>query len=359
MRRVMLGIAVAVLASGCTGQQKLSEEKVKMTKAEGDVAKQKSDKEVATSSEGCRIEKFTIPSPSMKRDIRLAIVLPPEYDKHPDKQYPILYTLHGASAPYATWSEMSPLRRALGRMPMIVTCFDGDKASMYVDSTTRPESQFTTFFFDEFVPYVDKHYRVDTQKRGVTGFSMGGFGAMHYMLTRPEMFRSVSGLSSAYGGGGNRWLVGLLGPYEDNKEAHEACDIYKRLTDYVAQGRKLPPIYQHCGTEDFLVGNNRKFRDLLVNLNKRIGERLAAKVSDIADQKERRDKLAALMAEQQIDFSYTESPGAHNWQFWRDASQAVVEFHWRSFNKQRRHVATPSARTGTNDRPTGTPPEFW
>lgn len=315
-------------------KQNATKEKVKMTEAEGGVAKQKSDKEVATSPEGCRIEKFTIPSPSMKRDIRVVVVLPPEYDKHPEKQYPILYALHGAHAPYATWSEMSPLRQALGRMPMIVTCFDGDKASMYVDSTVKPESQFTTFFFDEFVPYVDRHYRVDTQKRGVTGFSMGGFGALHYMLTKPEMFRSVSGLSSAFGGpGGNRWLAGLLGPYDENKEAYDHSDIYKRLTDYVAQGRKLPPIYQHCGTEDFLLGANRKFRDLLVNLNNRIRERLAPKVADIADKREKRSALHKLMAEQQIDFSYTESPGAHNWPFWRDASRAVIEFHWRSFKK--------------------------
>ena len=337
MRRYACILAAMFLLTGAAAaqqKQKATEEKVKMTEAEGDVAKQKSGKEVTTSPEGCRIEKFTIPSPSMKRDIRVVVVLPPEYDKHPHKQYPILYALHGANAPYATWSEMSPLRRALGRMPMIVASFDGDKRSMYVDSTVKPASQFTTFFFDEFVPYVDRHYRVDRQKRGVTGFSMGAFGAMHYMLARPEMFRSVSGLSSAYGGRGrNRWLEGLLGPYDQNRQAYDRYDIYKRLTDYVAQGRKLPPIYQHCGTEDFLLGANRKFRDLLVNLNNRVRERLAPKVADIADKREKRSALHKLMAEQQIDFSYTESPGAHNWQFWRAASRTVIEFHWRNFQK--------------------------
>ncbi|HOI55878.1 MAG TPA: alpha/beta hydrolase-fold protein [Phycisphaerae bacterium] len=291
-------------------------------------------KTVETSPEGCRIEKFTVWSPSMKRRIQAVVVLPPGYDDKAATTYPILYTLHGAHAPYATWSDMSMLRRALKHMPMIVTCFNGDDASMYLDSTTTPTSQFTTFFFDEFVPHIDAHYRVDTGRRGVTGFSMGGFGAMHYMLTRPEMFRSVSGLSSAYGAvRGTLMASKWLGPKEENQEAYDRCDIFKRIADYVAAGRKLPPIYQHCGTEDFLIGANREFRDFLVNQNARIRDELKPQVDAITDARQKRAKTAELMAARQIDFTFVESPGAHNWDFWHPASVAVVEFHWRSFQQ--------------------------
>ncbi|MBN2582558.1 MAG: hypothetical protein JXL80_05775 [Planctomycetes bacterium] len=336
MRLLAMCAGMLVLVAGCVPQEQTAapQEKVvaekemtTMTEAAGDSAKS-----VTTSPEGCRIEKYTVHSPSMKRDIQVVVVLPPEYDAKADKKYPILYTLHGAGAPYATYSEMSRLRRALKTMPMIVTCFNGDDASMYIDSTTTPGSQFTTFFFDEFVPYVDAHYRVDTERRGVTGFSMGGFGAMHYMLTKPEMFRSVSGLSSAYGSLNGKSLVDRwIGSKEENPEAHDRCNIFKRIADYVAAGKKLPPIYEHCGTEDFLVKANREFRDYLVNQNARIRDELKPQVEAIADAGAKRKKTAELMAARQIDFTYTESPGAHNWDFWHPASVAVAEFHWRSF----------------------------
>lgn len=289
-------------------------------------------KTVEDSPEGCRIEKFTVRSPSMQRDIPAVVVLPPGYDAQAATTYPILYTLHGAGAPYDTWSQMSRLRRALKDMPMIVTCFSGDEASMYVDSTTTPTSQFTTFFFDEFMPAIDAHYRVDRSRRGVTGFSMGGFGAMHYLLERPEMFRSASGLSSAYGSVRGRTLLERwLGPKEENQAAYDRCDIVKRIADHVAAGRKLPPIYQHCGTEDFLLGSNREFRDFLVNQNARIRDQVKPQVEGIADARQKRTKMAELMASRQIDFTFVETPGDHSWDFWHPASVAVVEFHWRSF----------------------------
>ncbi len=290
-------------------------------------------KTAETSPEGCRIEKFTVWSPSMKRHIQAAVVLPPGFDDKAATTYPILYTLHGAHAPYTAWSDMPLLRRTLKDMPMIVTCFNGDDASMYLDSTTTPTSQFTTFFFDEFVPYIDAHYRVDTARRGVTGFSMGGFGAMHYMLTRPDMFRSVSGLSSAFGAvRGVQLAARWLGPKQENQEAYDRCDIFKRIADYVAAGRKLPPIYQHCGTEDFLIGANRQFRDFLVNQNARIRDELKPQVEPVTDARQKRATMAELMAARQIDFTFVESPGAHNWEFWHPASVAIVEFHWRSFH---------------------------
>jgi len=323
----------------------------------------KGDKEVELTPEGCRIERYTIPSPCMKRDIRVAVVLPPDYDARPEERYPILYTLHGARAPYDTWSQMSPLRRVLRDKPMIVTCFDGDEVGMYIDS--RPDSQFTTFFFDEFVPYMDEHYRVNGL-RGVTGFSMGGYGAFHYMLTKPDMFASVSLLSSGFRQGRpgprpvdspapppgegrdrqgpprpSRDEQGPPGVVREQPEGQAAGrprgfsrpPIHDRIVQYVADGVKLPPMMMHCGTEDRGLEPSREFATFLTEQNKIIRERLESQVAGIEDQRERRGKLSELMAEHGLNFMYKESPGGHNWEFWRDASEAVAEFHWKSFQK--------------------------
>ena len=90
--------------------------------------------ESEASGEGCTIDSFSIFSKSMEREIRVVVILPPEYKTNPGKKYPILYTLHGGGAPYDTYSKMSPLRNALKTKPMIVTCFDGDRGSWFVDS---------------------------------------------------------------------------------------------------------------------------------------------------------------------------------------------------------------------------------
>jgi len=289
---------------------------------------------VEMTPEGCQLQRFTVPSPSMERDIRVAIVLPPAYEANPEKRFPVLYTLHGRGAPYATYSQMSPLKKALRDKPMIVACFDGDEAGMYIDSTTKPDSQFTTFFFDEFIPYMNEHYRT-SGVQGVEGFSMGGYGAFHYMLTKPDAFASVSGMSSAFwkAGPNGRMLTELIGPYEGNEEAYRQLDTFARLEQYVTDGVKLPPMMMHCGTEDFLLEANRDFERFLVEQNKRIRDRLEPQVASIEDQRERGKKLDALMAENRLEFLYMESPGAHNWAFWRDGSDQVVQFHWKHFQR--------------------------
>ncbi len=127
---------------------------------------------------GCTIQRFRIFSPSMERDIKVVVVLPPTYQTDSKKEFPILYTLHGASAPYDTYAAMSLLQNELKEKPFIYTCFDGDSFSMYIDSkypvrtgrekadTTKHKSLFTTFFFKEFIPTIDKMYRVDKTKKG-------------------------------------------------------------------------------------------------------------------------------------------------------------------------------------------------
>ncbi len=255
------------------------------------------EKEVCVENH-CTIERYSIFSPAMNRDIRIAVVLPPAYGEHPDRRFPILHTLHGYAAPYDTWANMAPLRQALKDCPMIVTCLDGDKGSWYLDSPLRPESQFKTFFFDEFIPYLDQHYRTDPTRRAVTGFSMGGAGAFQYMLARPELFQSVSSLSGAFysltppNEKMHNHLKDMIGTYDDHPERYQALDC----SIGIRQATHLPPVYLHCGTDDFLIEENRRMHQLLTNCA--------------------------------FNATYKETAGAHDWPFWKAASSAVIHFHW-------------------------------
>lgn len=277
---------------------------------------QRSNVESELTAEGARIDRFTIYSPSMDRDIKAVVVLPPAYMDNEDQTFPILYTLHGHAAPYDTWANMSKLRKQLTDMPFIYTCFDGDIGSYYIDAPepintsrdkedeTKQVSKFNTFFFEEFMPAIDSWYRTNG-KRGVTGFSMGGAGALSYGLAHPEKFTAISGLSSAYlefsdpESKSVERMYRVLGPISEYPERYDAVNHYKLIEMHLANGVKLPPIYQHIGTEDFLLDQNHEFRDF---------------------------------AEKQgLDLTYVESEGGHNWSFWHPASVEVAKFHWEHF----------------------------
>ncbi|NLF31722.1 MAG: hypothetical protein GX591_12640 [Planctomycetes bacterium] len=291
-----------------------------------------------TSPEGCQIVKLDIPSACMGRPIRAVVVLPPGYQASPDKSYPVLYALHGLGAPYTVWSDMAPLRAALRTQPMIVASFDGDHAGWYIDATQKPDSKFATFFFDEFMPAIEGRFR-SSGVRGVTGFSMGGYGAMGYMLQRPELFASASALSGAFytvfnsDGKSHPSLEPLLGPIDANRQAYEAIVLAPRLAAWVEQDRKLPPLMLHCGTEDHLVENNRRFRSFLVEQNECIRQRLQPQVADEPDPRQRERQLNRLLETRRIDFTYIESPGAHNWDFWRGVSADLIAWHWKHFQQ--------------------------
>lgn len=58
--------------------------------------------------------------------------------------------------------------------------------------------QFEDFFLDELIPFVDAHYRTDPARRGVDGFSLGGYQAVKIAAQHPHLFRSVGAFDGTY-----------------------------------------------------------------------------------------------------------------------------------------------------------------
>lgn len=292
----------------------------------------------STTPENCRRIEFKLPSKSMGRDIRVVMVLPPAFEDSGSETFPFLYMLHGMDAPYDTWANMSPLRELLKDHPMILVAFDGDPAGWYIDAPEKKDSQFETFFFNELSPFVEKAFR-GNGRRAVTGFSMGGFGAVSYMFHRPDYFTSVSSLSGAlrtrsdYTEQNTERCLPLLGPFDLDAPAYAVMDLNARFTELVKTGTP-PPLFIACGADDFLLEVNRRFRDILAEENKRITDRITAGVADIQDATERKNALRQRIAECQINYIYEESPGGHNFVYWKEASERVGLFHWKYFKAE-------------------------
>ena len=71
-------------------------------------------------------------------------------------------------------------------------------------------------------------------------------------------------------------------------------DLFKLVNDLKNNKSKLPGIFLCCGTEDFFYQENINFKNCLAKNN--------------------------------IHFTYEESPGEHNWDFWDEAVKRFLYF---------------------------------
>jgi S-formylglutathione hydrolase FrmB len=135
-----------------------------------------------------------------KTERGIKVYLPPAYDTS-TKRYPVVYFLPGygdVSMGIFLPRDMDASIQAGGTREMIVVVVPGDNAlggSFYVNSPTI--GNWEDFVVQEVVGYVDSHYRTIAQagSRGISGHSMGGFGALNIAMLHPDVFSAVYSLS--------------------------------------------------------------------------------------------------------------------------------------------------------------------
>lgn len=137
--------------------------------------------------------------------------------------------------------------------------------------------QYCKYVGEELIDYVRKTFGL-AQKREDTyimGFSMGGFGALHTALYYPDVFSKTAGLSSALivhevagmtDGKGNdvanyEYYRECFGEPSELLESRNNPETLVRLIK--SEGKEMPEIFISCGTEDFLIENNRQFHNFL------------------------------------------------------------------------------------------------
>ncbi|MGF6918946.1 alpha/beta hydrolase [Paraburkholderia sp. 40] len=139
-------------------------------------------------------------SDALGRDLNYTIYLPGGY-RADGPRLPVLYLLHGNNGDAKDWLTQGHLQNAADTLierkeiaPVVIVMPQGG-TDWYVDRKEKMESAF----FDDLLPEIETHYAVATQRGGrmIGGVSMGGFGALRYALTRPEMFWGALLLSPA------------------------------------------------------------------------------------------------------------------------------------------------------------------
>ncbi|MGL5376904.1 MAG: alpha/beta hydrolase [Cetobacterium sp.] len=148
------------------------------------------------------LEEGIVYSETLKKDINYVTYLPKDYNK--EKEYPVLYLLHGLYGNEKDWSNPQVGNMALildslieekqSIDPMIVIMPDAGN-SWYIDSKELVKTAFEKDFFSE----IEKKYKIsqNREKKGIAGLSMGGHGSLLLFLENPEKYGNLIIMSPA------------------------------------------------------------------------------------------------------------------------------------------------------------------
>jgi len=145
-------------------------------------------------------------------------------------EYPSLYLLHGYGGRYDYYTTFFLIQDVLDEMiyngeiePMVVitpNCNNGLGGSFYTNSPDDPPGSGVSFggryedlITGELITYVNDNFNVDTvaARRGISGHSMGGYGAIKLAMNHPDLFGSVSSMSAPLAFAGlSAWIGPML-----------------------------------------------------------------------------------------------------------------------------------------------------
>jgi putative tributyrin esterase len=279
-------------------------------------------------------------SDALDMDKRVAVYLPPSYERDPTRRFPVVFYLHGLFGAETDWLSKGGLDAvadslaAAGDGEAILVTPDGDDGwwsdwatessfatcadSLHTEDPARycvQRHRYEQWVARDLIAWVDSHYRTrpDRAHRGIAGLSMGGVGALTLALKHPELFgaalshsgvvsvlldetnpfaapaRYVTTLDSVRAPA-TSWKARLLlalGPSVEGWRTYEPAVLAESLQQ---RGVPLPAIRFDCGTEDALLAENRALHWEL----QRIG----------------------------VTHEYGEWPGAHSWRYWHDRTPA-------------------------------------
>jgi S-formylglutathione hydrolase FrmB len=137
-------------------------------------------------------EQWIVKSEYVSKPDTVLVYKPDNYDKN--KAYPLVYLLHGYSENYKQWSRTTDLKKLSNQYGVIIICPDG-YVSWYVNSPYDKGSRMEDFFFKDLAPKVHHAFSIDNKNIFISGFIMGGYGALRYFLMHNDYFNSAGSMS--------------------------------------------------------------------------------------------------------------------------------------------------------------------
>ncbi len=247
--------------------------------------------------------------------IKYNVYCPPGYDAAAQKQYPVLYLLHGMTDTYEAWHKRGKVHEvadeliAQGKIcEMIIIMPNAGGPDTHNDWNgyfNMPGWHYHDFFFTELMPEVEKkcHIIADKQHRAISGLSMGGGGSTVYALKHPELFSSCYAMSSRLhddrqpdGDASNKQNYYFLAGHENS-----AINFVKGASKEVVESLRSVKWFFDVGDDDYLLDQSEQLHVLLRN--------------------------NWVKAELRV------RDGAHNWTYWHSALYTSLPFASDNFDK--------------------------
>ena len=222
---------------------------------------------------------------------RLLVYTPPGYFKETDRQYPVLYLLHGSGDDETAWSEVGKANLILDNLidsgaaePMLMVMPNGHpvpwarrRRGIGSDNTER----FRDDLIQGAMPLIESLYRVrpGSAHTAIAGLSMGGGQSLYCAATSLDQFAWVGAFSAA------------APPPESDAAQH-------LLADPSRANASLSLVWIAIGRDDFLLERNQTFK--------------------------------AALDEAGIDHTHKVTAGGHSWPVWRDYLAEFVPLLFRS-----------------------------
>lgn len=258
-------------------------------------------------------------STSLLRTVTINAIVPVDKMTFPGapvrvkKPFKTLYLLHGIFGNYTDWVNGTRIQAWAQDKNLVVIMPSGEN-KFYVDNPKTGE-MFSQFIGKELVQITRDLFPLSNKREDtfIGGLSMGGYGALINGLRFNETFSHIAALSSGlvldkvmnstYEDGmmptDNRgYYEGVFGDLDQLIGSEK--DYNALIKKLVKEKKDIPNIYLACGTEDFLISQNRDFHRLL--------------------------------KDNKVKVTYVEGPGTHNWEFWDTYIYKVLE--WLPLEKE-------------------------
>jgi enterochelin esterase-like enzyme len=261
-------------------------------------------------------DNLSIQSKILKMDRKYSVYLPPDYETS-QRSYPVLYLLHGSGDDQTGWVQFGEVLTIADEAiksglatAMIIVMPDANTGKRGYVNDIKGEWLYEDFFFQEFMPFIEKTYRIKADKRyrAISGLSMGGEGTFIYALHHPELFSSACPLSAATGPKNieelknYRLWQGVEGITDTDKDAYfKRYSVLSLIESIPENQKKAVRWYIDCGDDDFLYEGNS-----LVHI---------------------------AMRKKEIPHEFRIRDGAHNWTYWRASLPKVMEFISMGFHQ--------------------------
>ncbi len=279
-----------------------------------------------------------ISSSILGRSVGYCVDLPADYATS-SKRYPTLYFLHGLFEDEQSWierggKEILDSLRSQGQIGDLLVVLPDAGKTFYINSFDGRD-RYEDFFVEELVPTIDRKYRTvpERRERGISGTSMGGYGALHLSMRHPDLFGSAAAQSAA-----------LVPKFPDPLPTDGRWGFYARVLSGPF-GSPLNESYWEANSPITLAQHPERFASLRLYF-------------DCGDQdrygfQEGAEVLHNTLAGKHFPHEFVLRSGGHGWSYLSQYMKYALLFEWQSF-EQGGHTRSDS---GGADKSSGAQPK--